>query len=103
MSERTRNSTRAWALTVATALLLCGCGQTGKLYLPERGDGNAGEIVTRPAQTPPPEPGPTANSPQSADSPPVPDSPAPEVTEPEDGSKKRNGAPAPSTEPPNKN
>jgi predicted small lipoprotein YifL len=32
----------------AVLSLLAGCGQTGKLYLPEK----TGEIVTRPTQTP---------------------------------------------------
>ena len=33
-------------------VLLSGCGQTGPLYLPEAD----GEVVTRPAQLPPPAP-----------------------------------------------
>jgi predicted small lipoprotein YifL len=37
---------RGAALATATALLLAGCGQTGPLYLPDRG-----EVVTRPAPT----------------------------------------------------
>lgn len=74
MSDRNRI-----VLALGMALLLAGCGQTGKLYLPEP----AGEIVTRPTQTPPPETGVPANSPQTVDSPPRADTPAPEVTEPE--------------------
>jgi predicted small lipoprotein YifL len=67
---------------VAMALIppaLTGCGKTGPLYLPE----TAGEVVTRPAATPPPETSGSSNSPQSVDSPPAPPSPAPEVTEPD--------------------
>jgi predicted small lipoprotein YifL len=43
------------ALSTATALLLAGCGQTGPLYLPERG-----EVVTRPAPATTPAPTPAA-------------------------------------------
>jgi predicted small lipoprotein YifL len=39
------------ALAAAAALLLAGCGQTGPLYLPERG-----EVVTRPATPTPSQP-----------------------------------------------
>lgn len=69
----------AW-LSCAVALL-CGCGQTGKLYLPEP----AGEVVTRPAQAPAAgdAAGAPADSPQTVDSPPQPDNPAPEVSAPE--------------------
>jgi predicted small lipoprotein YifL len=38
---------RSAALATAAALLLAGCGQTGPLYLPERG-----EVVVRPAAEP---------------------------------------------------
>jgi predicted small lipoprotein YifL len=48
-----------------------GCGQTGKLYLPE----SSGEVVTRPAQPPPPATDTPANSPQTVDSPSQPDTP----------------------------
>lgn len=48
-----------------------GCGQTGKLYLPEP----SGEVVTRPAQTPPPATDTPANTPQTVDSPSQPDTP----------------------------
>lgn len=44
---------RGAALATATALLLAGCGQTGPLYLPERG-----EVVTRPAPAATPAPTP---------------------------------------------
>ena len=64
------------ALAFSVAALLAGCGQTGKLYLPEP----SGEVVTRPtpatpASTEPPD------APQTADSPPLPDAPAPEDEE----------------------
>jgi hypothetical protein len=63
------------ALAFSVAALLAGCGQTGKLYLPEP----SGEVVTRPtpatpASTEPPD------APQTADSPPLPDA-APEDEE----------------------
>ena len=74
MSDRNR-----FLLAFGVAVLLSGCGQTGKLYLPEP----AGEVVTRPTQTPPPETGSPSNSPQTVDSPPRADTPAPEVTEPD--------------------
>jgi predicted small lipoprotein YifL len=47
---------RGAVLATATALLLAGCGQTGPLYLPDRG-----EVMTRPAPatTPAPPPAPT--------------------------------------------
>jgi hypothetical protein len=63
------SDSRRLLLLLGVVALLSGCGQTGKLYLPEP----AGEIVTRPAQTPPPEGDAgtaPADSPQSADSPP---------------------------------
>ena len=42
-------------LTILVACLAaCGCGQTGKLYLPDR----PSEVITRPAQSPPAEPAP---------------------------------------------
>jgi predicted small lipoprotein YifL len=85
------SDTRLW-LTLGVASLLAGCGQTGKLYLPER----PGEVVTRPTQTPPPELSvESPNSSPSVDSPPSPDTPAPEVTEPDEAAKKKNGAGAP--------
>jgi len=45
---------RGAALATATALLLAGCGQTGPLYLPDRG-----EVMTRPAPATTPAPPPT--------------------------------------------
>jgi predicted small lipoprotein YifL len=78
MSEAIRHLVPA--IAVGLAILSAGCGQTGKLYLPAP----AGEVVTRPTQTPPPEVSEgSANSP-SADSPSAPDTPAPEVTAPGD-------------------
>ena len=61
------------------ACAVCACGQKGPLYLPDA----TGEVVTRPAATPPSSENTEApNSPQTPDSPPAPASPAPEVTEP---------------------
>jgi predicted small lipoprotein YifL len=58
---------------LAAALLLAGCGQTGPLYLPERG-----EVVTRPAtptpSQPPAAPDPAVTPPASP-TPPAPPSP----------------------------
>jgi hypothetical protein len=59
---------------------LAGCGNTGDLYLPEAG--TTSEVVTRPAPVPAPDATGGANSPQTADSPVVAPTPAPEVTEP---------------------
>ena len=68
--------------SVALLAAVGACGQKGPLYLPDR----PGEIVTRPAQTPPdqePPPTPEApNSPQTVDSPEGQTSPAPEVVLP---------------------
>lgn len=61
------------ALVFSAAALLAGCGQTGKLYLPEP----SGEVVTRPTQTPPQSP-PPPDSPQTVDSPSLPDAATPE-------------------------
>ena len=86
-------------LPLLAALSLGGCGQTGDLYLPEP----AGEIVTRPTQTPSPEDGAKApNSPQTVDSPNAPGSPAPEVTEPEKKKEVPAQPPAPPSTPPPK-
>lgn len=80
---------RALALPVCLSLAtLAGCGKTGDLYLPEAG--TTGEVVTRPTQTPPPDPSETSDSPQSVDSPTQPANPAPEVTGPEKDDKKEN-------------
>jgi predicted small lipoprotein YifL len=81
---------------IALALLLAGCGQKGPLYLPE----STGEVVTRPAQTPPETESTTApSSPQGVDSPSTPANPAPEVTEPapesERDKQKKDGATPP--------
>jgi predicted small lipoprotein YifL len=82
---------RLGALALLGLLALGGCGQKGPLYLPDQ----AGEIVTRPTQTPAPSenseapPLPQAeSSPQTVDSPETGASPAPEVV-----------APAPASEP----
>ena len=94
MSDFAWRLARSGPVAAASLLLLAGCGQTGKLYLPESGQG---EVITRPTQTPPPESGATSNSPRSVDSPPVPDTPAPEVTAPEEDGKKdkKDGAQSP--------
>jgi predicted small lipoprotein YifL len=65
---------RAISAGLAAALLLSACGQTGPLYLPDRG----GDVITRPAgqTTPPPEDSATRDQPSSE------------------------GAPQPSTQPP---
>jgi predicted small lipoprotein YifL len=69
---------------------LAGCGNTGDLYLPE--PDATGEVVTRPAPPPVPDATGGANSPQTADSPVVPPTPAPEVTEPEASEEKEDAA-----------
>lgn len=77
----------ARVLTGLAALLalasLAGCGQTGKLYLPEE----SGEVITRPASSePPPVDTTPANTPQTIDSPPASDTP----TEREEKKDKKN-------------
>jgi predicted small lipoprotein YifL len=80
------------ALLACAVAALAGCGQKGPLYLPEQ----TGEIVTRPAQTPPPPDGQAPNTPQTVDSPQGSDNPAPEVTKPaEDSDKKPDEKPPP--------
>lgn len=59
------------AVLLCSAAQLSACGQTGKLYLPEP----AGEVVTRPTQSPPPDTTAPPNSPQTVDSPQQPDTP----------------------------
>jgi predicted small lipoprotein YifL len=67
------------SLALLGALAAGACGQKGPLYLPDQ----AGEIVTRPTQTPvPSESGEAPNSPQTVDSPEGAASPAPEVVVP---------------------
>jgi predicted small lipoprotein YifL len=88
-------------LLPALAVLIAGCGQRGDLYLPEP----AGEVVTRPTQTPvPEEPGQAPNSPQTVDSPSAPTTPAPEVIAPEvaepEKKKEETKQPLPPTSPP---
>ena len=64
---------RGAALATATALLLAGCGQTGPLYLPDRG-----EVVTRPAPaTTPATPDAPVTAPAVATPPPPPPPPKP--------------------------
>ena len=73
-------------------LSLPGCGKKGPLYLPDA----SGEVVTRPAQAPPASENTQApNSPQTTDSQPAPPAPAPEVTQPEEDTKKEKGAAVP--------
>jgi predicted small lipoprotein YifL len=80
-------------LSILSAGALAGCGQKGPLYLPDK----ASEIVTRPAQTPPPpENSGATSSPQTVDSPAAPPSPAPEPAAPEsDKDKKKQDAATP--------
>jgi predicted small lipoprotein YifL len=87
MSEPARSIARSGSIAAASLILLAACGQTGKLYLPESGQG---EVVTRPTQTPPPESDATSNSPGSVDSPAAPDTPAPEVSRPEEEDEDKN-------------
>ena len=93
----------ARTLRVAVICLLAtiaGCGKKGPLYLPEP----AGEVVTRPAETPPAtERTEAPNSPQTVDSQPAAPAPAPEVTPPEpqaEDPKKDKGATTPQPQPP---
>jgi predicted small lipoprotein YifL len=74
---------RGGTLMMAAALLLAGCGQTGPLYLPERG-----EVATRPASTASPpapssSPAGAAASGPAADAPPTPPSTPPPAVPPE--------------------
>jgi predicted small lipoprotein YifL len=85
-------------LAALAACALTACGQTGELYLPEP----ATEVVSRPADSPPPSENTEApNSPRTPDSPSSPPSPAPEVTAPEgtppadDPKKEKGAAPTP--------
>lgn len=77
MSDKTIISVAFAALALGA---LSACGQKGPLYLPDA----AGEVVTRPAATPPPAPTENTsapNSPQTVDAP-ADAPPAPEVTAP---------------------
>ena len=83
-----------WLFAAALLATLAACGQKGPLYLPEQ----AREVVTRPAEPPPPASAPDSqapNSPQTIDSPEGPANPAPEVTAPPDKDKKEPDATAP--------
>jgi predicted small lipoprotein YifL len=54
------------AFLLCAAALVTACGQTGPLYLPDRG----GDVVTRPAgQTPPPDGGAAQQSPSTEGAP----------------------------------
>ncbi|HUQ10512.1 MAG TPA: lipoprotein [Steroidobacteraceae bacterium] len=110
MNDVARQRLHRWSalgFILLGAGVLAGCGQTGKLYLPE----GQGEVVTRPTQTPPPETGADAgrspNSPQTVDSPRSADTPATVVSGPEgnaDAKKdKKDGAqnPPPESQPKN--
>jgi predicted small lipoprotein YifL len=80
------------ALACVLLAALAGCGKKGPLYLPEP----AGEVVTRPAETPPASESTEApNSAQTTDSQPAAPAPAPEVTAPEVKPKKETGATPP--------
>jgi predicted small lipoprotein YifL len=84
-------STWRVALLCLAVVALPGCGKKGPLYLPEP----AGEVVTKPAETPPASEHTEApNSPQTVDSQPAQPAPAPEVSSPEskDAPKKEKGA-----------
>jgi predicted small lipoprotein YifL len=55
-----------WAVWIAAAAVLAGCGQKGPLYLPDKG----GQVVTRPggqAQQPAPQSQPAQTATQSSD------------------------------------
>jgi predicted small lipoprotein YifL len=65
------------SLLLVAAALLAACGQTGPLYLPDRG----GDVVTRPAgQTPPPPDGGAARQPTSPEVAPQPSTQPPETS-----------------------
>ena len=55
----------AAAAAIAASLLLCGCGQKGPLYLPEK----SGTVVTTPAPGPPPAPVTSGQPPEPAPAP----------------------------------
>jgi predicted small lipoprotein YifL len=97
-------TSRLTCLAMAGATLLAACGQTGKLYLPQDPDGAQGEVVTRPTQTPPPDPGSASgqgsNSPQTVDSPRPADTPAAVVSGSEGEKDKKDGAKTPPPESP---
>ena len=84
------------ALLCLLVASLAGCGKKGPLYLPD----TAGEVVTRPAETPPASESTEApDSPQTVDSQPSPPPPAPEVSAPESNEespkKDKGGTPPP--------
>lgn len=58
-----RVALRAWLTAAGAALLVCGCGQKGPLYLPDKG----GKVVTStPAATPAQPAGPATAAPATA-------------------------------------
>lgn len=70
MRERLRSALTAASLLAA--LGAAGCGQKGPLYLPDE----AGEVVTRPTQTPAPNPAaPDSSAPPTPTPPPTPEPP----------------------------
>jgi len=80
------------AIALLMLVFLAGCGQTGKLYLPD----TTSDVVTRPAETPPASDKTGApNSPRTPDSQPAAPAPAPEVSAPEEEPKKDKGASPP--------
>jgi predicted small lipoprotein YifL len=84
------------ALLCLLLAALPGCGKKGPLYLPD----TAGEVVTRPAESPPASENTEApNSPQTVDSQPAAPAPAPEVSAPESNEespkKDKGGTPPP--------
>jgi predicted small lipoprotein YifL len=80
------------ALLAAVVATVSGCGQKGPLYLPDA----AGEVVTRPAATPPESETTSApNSPRTPDSLPAPSPPAPEVSVEEPKKEKGTSPPPP--------
>ena len=97
------------AFALLASALLGACGQTGKLYLPQAQEGEQGEVVTRPTQTPPEntEAGSSSNSSPAVGAPTAPATPAPEVTAPvsvDPGKKEKKGgtsSPPPDPQPKN--
>ena len=80
----------ALAGLAALAVALAGCGQKGPLYLPDEG---ARDIVTRPGPAAEGEKSSAPDTPQTADQPQEPASPAPEVTAPDKDKKNQGSTP----------
>jgi predicted small lipoprotein YifL len=93
--------TANWALLLATSgmLALCGCGQKGPLYLPDRNPSVVGGGVAPPAQSRLAVPAP-APQPQSAPERTIPGSPARPIVTPVQDAPARDANPQP---PPKKN